>query len=57
MKLVFERSMPERKCSILPGCDVPEVKLSGFEREKALNLPELSENDISRHSIHWARVQ
>ena len=41
MKLVFERSMPERECSILPECDVPEVKLSGFEREKALNLPEL----------------
>ena len=54
MKLVFERSMPERECSILPGCDVPEVKLSGFEREKALNLPELSENDISRHYTELA---
>lgn len=54
MKLVFERSMPERECSILPECDVPEVKLSGFEREKALNLPELSENDISRHYTELA---
>ena len=54
MKLVFERSMPERDCSILPECDVPEVKLSGFEREKALNLPELSENDISRHYTELA---
>lgn len=54
MKLVFERSMPERECSILPECDVPEVKLSWFEREKALNLPELSENDISRHYTELA---
>ena len=54
MKLVFERSMPERECSILPECDVPEVELTGFQRETALNLPELSENDISRHYTELA---
>lgn len=54
MKLIFERSMPERECSILPECDVPEVALSGFERESELNLPQLAENDISRHYTELA---
>lgn len=49
MKLIFERSMPGRGCSILPPCDVPAADLTGFEREKELHLPEISENDISRH--------
>ncbi|MEG1641999.1 MAG: aminomethyl-transferring glycine dehydrogenase subunit GcvPB [Synergistaceae bacterium] len=55
MKLVFELSHPGRSCSVLPKCDVPTVKLqSSLLREKAPRLPELSENDISRHYTRLA---
>ena len=27
MKLIFEKSVPGRRCSILPRCDVEEVQL------------------------------
>ncbi|MBR5768034.1 MAG: aminomethyl-transferring glycine dehydrogenase subunit GcvPB [Clostridia bacterium] len=50
MKLIFEKSVPGRGCSILPKCDVEPVSLpSGLAREHAPRLPELSETDISRH--------
>jgi hypothetical protein len=28
MKLLFEKSVPGRKCDILPKCDVPEFPVS-----------------------------
>ena len=54
MKLIFERSVPGRRCSILPECDVPvigtgEKLLSAARRKSPLRLPQVSENDISRH--------
>ena len=54
MKLIFERSVPGRCCSILPECDVPvigtgEKLLSAAGRKSPLRLPQVSENDISRH--------
>ena len=50
MKLIFEKSVPGRKCSLLPPCDVAPVALpEGMEREAPPRLPELSETDISRH--------
>lgn len=54
MKLIFERSVPGRRCSILPECDVPvigtgEKPLSAAGRKSPLRLPQVSENDISRH--------
>lgn len=54
MKLIFERSVPGRRCSILPECDVPvigtgEHPLSAAGRKRPLRLPQVSENDISRH--------
>ena len=54
MKLIFERSVPGRRCSILPECDVPvigtgEKPLSAAGRKRPLRLPQVSENDISRH--------
>ena len=27
MKLIFEKSVPGRRCAILPACDVPKVEL------------------------------
>lgn len=54
MKLIFEGSVPGRRCSILPECDVPvigtgEKPLSAAGRKSPLRLPQVSENDISRH--------
>lgn len=50
MKLIFEKSCPGRRCSILPACDVPEVSLPAeLVRETAPALPEMSEVDLSRH--------
>lgn len=55
MKLIFERSVPGRRCTILPECDVPVVKLEIQGRKKTLHLPEVSENDISRHYTELAK--
>ena len=50
MKLIFEKSAPGRKCSILPKCDVETVELpKELQRELNPALPEMSETDISRH--------
>ncbi len=50
MKLIFEKSVPGRGCTMLPACDVEEVALpEGLAREVAPFLPEMSETDISRH--------
>jgi glycine dehydrogenase subunit 2 len=50
MKLIFERSASGRASDLLPACD---VKFDGIpaelKRTQALNLPELSELDVSRH--------
>ena len=50
MKLLFEKSVTGRKSDYLPNCDVPVFELSSsLLREKDALLPELSENDLSRH--------
>lgn len=50
MKLIFEKSVPGRKLSLLPPCDVdPAAMPAGLERESAPALPELSESDLARH--------
>lgn len=54
MKLVFEKGNKGRHCQILPTCDVP-VYDRGKAREKELKLPELSENEISRHYTALAK--
>lgn len=56
MKLIFERSVPGRRCDILPECDVPVVSLEGHERQGKLHLPEVSEQDISRHYTELAKA-
>ncbi|MDF2544745.1 MAG: hypothetical protein K0S47_4463 [Herbinix sp.] len=56
MNLIFERSHTGRGCEILPPCDVNEYPLdTKFVREKELHLPEISENDISRHYTELAK--
>ena len=50
MQLLFEKSVENRRCALLPDCDVPQVSLpEKVARKKRLGLPELSEKDISRH--------
>ena len=38
MKLIFERSVEGRGCSLLPECDVPVV-MPSMERKSPLRLP------------------
>lgn len=54
MKLIFEQGGQGRHCSILPPCDVPLVEFSR-KRQKPLSLPQLSENEISRHYTALAK--
>lgn len=50
MKLIFEKSVPGRRCTILPACDVESVSLpASLRRDEKPALPEMSETDISRH--------
>ena len=50
MKLIFEKSVSGRRCTILPACDVESVSLpASLRRETKPLLPEMSETDISRH--------
>ena len=55
MKLIFERSVKGRGCSVLPECEVPVWDFGEYGRKKELRLPEVSENDISRHYTELAK--
>ncbi len=60
-KLIFEKSRPGRKGYTLPKLDVPEIK-NGMEipekflRQIDLPLPEVSENEISRHFVRLSQL-
>lgn len=54
MKLIFERGKEGQHCTILPACDVPEAVLDVPKREKAMHLPHVSENELSRHYTELA---
>jgi len=50
MKLIFELGAEGRGLSLLPACDVRETTLpEGYVRQSKLHLPQVSENEISRH--------
>lgn len=56
MNLIFENSVPGRKCTLMPSCDVPVCSLpASLQRAQAPRLPELSETDISRHYTKLAQ--
>lgn len=56
MKLLFERSHPGRRCTILPACDVPTCEIDpALYREQAPHLPQMSENELSRHYTELAK--
>lgn len=54
MKLIFERGAAGRRCTLLPVCDVEPVDMGDDARKAELLLPEVSENDISRHYTELA---
>lgn len=50
MKLIFEIGNEGRQLSLLPECDVPVTEVPDkFKRNKELHLPQVSENEMSRH--------
>lgn len=55
MKLIFERGGKGQNCTILPKCDVPELSLETPARKKELYLPQVCENEISRHYTELAK--
>ncbi|MDO5350155.1 MAG: aminomethyl-transferring glycine dehydrogenase subunit GcvPB [Lachnospiraceae bacterium] len=56
MKLVFEKSSPGRGMELLAPCDVPQVELAKEnQRSSRLRLPQMSENEISRHYTELAK--
>ena len=48
MKLIFEQGAKGHGLHLLPACDVPEYTL-GTERTAPLRLPQVSENELTRH--------
>ena len=48
MKLIFELGVEGRGMTLMPECDVPEYQLPE-ERSEALDLPHVSENELTRH--------
>lgn len=56
MKLIFEKSVKGRKCSLLPTCDVTKYNISdNLCRKSTPRLPELAETDLSRHYTELAK--
>lgn len=56
MELVFEKSRAGRGGQNLPPLDVPKAELpAGMKRAAAPRLPEMAENDISRHYTELAK--
>lgn len=50
MKLIFEKGSAGRGCDLLPPSDVPVIKVEDkFKRNSKLNLPHVSETELSRH--------
>lgn len=51
MKMIFEKSVKGRRCSVLPKLDVVEYKLG----DRQVNLPEIAEVDLVRHYTELSR--
>ena len=51
-KLIFEKSVPGRRCIQLPACDVEKTPLpADLQRNEPPSLPEVAEIDLVRHYI------
>ena len=54
MKLIFEKGASGQHLTLMPPCDVPEVKLS-HPRTEPLDLPHVSETELTRHYTALAK--
>ena len=54
MKLIFEKGAPGQHLTLMPPCDVPEVRLSN-PRTEPLDLPHVSETELTRHYTALAK--
>lgn len=56
MKLLFERSVPGRRSTLLPPCSTPDVPLpEDALRKSPAPLPQLAEIDVERHYTELAK--
>ena len=56
MKLLFELSRDNRKMDLIPPCEVETVQYDeNLLRQDKLNLPQVSEVDLSRHYTELAK--
>ena len=56
MKLLFERSIKDRKLDLIPNCDVDTYTLDEkYTRKAKLRLPEIAEVDLGRHYTELAK--
>ena len=55
MQLLFERSKPGRRLSLIAECDVPAVDFGDATRAQAPRLPQISEVDLGRHYTELAK--
>lgn len=56
MDLIFEKSVVDHRCSILPKLDVPLYKIDkNLERDTPFNMPEIAEIDLVRHYTNLSR--
>ncbi len=55
MELIFEKGAKGRGLSILPKNELAPVDFGCHSREKELNLPQMSENELSRHYTQLAK--
>lgn len=55
MELIFEKGAKGRHLSILPPCGAENIDFGGFSRKSELRLPQVSENELSRHYTQLAK--
>lgn len=56
MKLIFEKGGQGRGLELIGGCDVPQMEISPIHARRGRpRLPQLSENEISRHYTELAK--
>ncbi|MDD7650966.1 MAG: aminomethyl-transferring glycine dehydrogenase subunit GcvPB, partial [Firmicutes bacterium] len=56
MKLLFERSVPGRRSTLLPPCSTPDAPLpEDALRKSPAPLPQLAEIDVERHYTELAK--
>jgi glycine dehydrogenase subunit 2 len=54
--LIFEKSIKDHRCTILPNQEIRDYKLdSKFERDSELKLPEIAEIDLVRHYTNLSK--